>query len=96
MSEVILDWFDKGLNVNTFHIVSHSMGAQLSGVIGRSVIEKSRGETQISRISALDPCLPTFYPTVPQGALPVNKDDAKFVDIIHTDGKHPKFKSQNH
>lgn len=51
MAEVILDWFDEGLNVDTFHIVGHSLGGQMSGVIGRSVYKKSRGETQIVRIS---------------------------------------------
>lgn len=83
MAEVILDWFDEGLNVETFNIVGHSLGGQMSGVIGRSVYKKSRGETQISRISALDPAFPTFYPSL--GTPAVNKNDAKFVDIIHTD-----------
>lgn len=45
--------------------------------------KKSRGETQIQRISALDPAFPTFYPSL--GTAAVNKNDAKFVDIIHTD-----------
>lgn len=77
MAEVILDWFDEGLNVETFSIVGHSLGGQMSGVIGRSVFKKSRGETQISRISALDPAFPTFYPSL--GTPAVNKNDAKFV-----------------
>lgn len=83
MAEVILDWIDEGLNVQTFHIVGHSLGGQMSGVIGRSVYKKSRGETQIERISALDPAFPGFYPSL--GTAAVNKKDAKFVDIIHTD-----------
>lgn len=83
MAEVILDWFDEGLNADTFHIVGHSLGGQMSGIIGRSVSKKSRGETQLHRISALDPAFPTFYPAL--GTAAVNKHDAKFVDIIHTD-----------
>lgn len=83
MAEVILDWIDEGLNVETLHLVGHSLGGQMSGVIGRSVNKKSRGETQISRISALDPAFPGFYPSL--GTPAVNKNDAKFVDIIHTD-----------
>lgn len=83
MAEVILDWFDEGLNPETFFIVGHSLGAQMSGIIGRSVYKKSRGETKIERISALDPAFPTFYPSL--GTSPVNKNDAKFVDVIHTD-----------
>lgn len=35
------------------------------------------------RISALDPAFPTFYPSI--GASALNKKDAKFVDVIHTD-----------
>lgn len=82
MAEVFLDWFDEGLNVETTHLVGHSLGGQMCGVIGRSVYKKSRGETQISRISALDPAFPGFYPSL--GTPAVNKNDAKFVDIIHT------------
>lgn len=83
VAEVCLDWFDDGLNSETFFIVGHSLGGQMSGIIGRSVYKKSRGETKIERISALDPALPTFYPAL--GTPCVNKNDAKFVDIIHTD-----------
>lgn len=61
MAEVILDWFDDGLNSDTFHLVGHSLGGQMCGVIGRSVHKKSRGETQISRVSALDPAFPGAY-----------------------------------
>lgn len=83
MAEAILDWFDEGLNVDTFHLVGHSLGGQMCGVIGRSVHKKTRGEMQIVRISALDPAFPGFYPSL--GTPAVNKNDAKFVDIIHTD-----------
>lgn len=60
MAEVILDWFDEGLNVDKFHLVGHSLGGQMCGVIGRSVHKKTRGETQVVRISALDPGELTF------------------------------------
>lgn len=80
MAEVILDWFDDGLNSETFFIVGHSLGAQMSAIIGRSVGKKSRGEKKIERISALDPALPSTFIS---GC--INKNDAKFVDIIHTD-----------
>lgn len=83
MAEVILDWFDEGLNVDTFHLVGHSLGGQMCGVIGRSVYKKTRRETQVLRISALDPAFPGFYPSL--GTPAVNKNDARFVDIIHTD-----------
>lgn len=37
----------------------------------------------VIRISSLDPAFPQFYPAV--GVRPVNKHDAQFVDVIHTD-----------
>lgn len=80
MAEVILDWFDDGLNSETFFIVGHSLGAQMSAIIGRSVAKKSSGEKKIARISALDPALPSTFTSSC-----INKNDAKFVDIIHTD-----------
>lgn len=83
MSEVILDWVDEGLDIEKFHIVGHSLGAQMAGLIGRNAHRKSEGETQIIRITGLDPAFPAFYP--PIGATPINKHDAVFVDIIHTD-----------
>lgn len=83
MAEVILDWIDDGLNVESFHIVGHSLGAQMAGIIGRSVNKKSLGESKIARISGLDPAFPSFYPSM--GTPPVNRKDADFVDIIHTD-----------
>lgn len=78
-----MDWIDDGLNLENFHIVGHSLGGQMAGLIGRSVDKKSKGESKIARISALDPAFPTFYPSM--GTPPVNKRDANFVDIIHTD-----------
>lgn len=83
MSEVVLDWIDEGLDVNKFHIVGHSLGAQVAGMIGRSVIKKSSGESKLVRITALDQAFPLFYPTFRTN--PVNRNDAEFVDIIHTD-----------
>lgn len=83
MSEVVLDWVDEGLNVSKFHIVGHSLGAQMAGLIGRHAYRKSEGETKIARITGLDPAFPAFYPSI--AAKPINKNDAIFVDIIHTD-----------
>lgn len=81
MSEVVLDWIDEGLDVNKFHIVGISLGAHVAGMIGRSVIKKSTGESKLVRITALDPTFPLFSTFRTK---PVNKNDAEFVDIIHT------------
>lgn len=78
-----MDWVDEGLNVNKFHIVGHSLGAHIAGMIGRNVYRKSDGETKLVRLSALDSAFPAFYPSI--GTHRINKDDAQFVDVIHTD-----------
>lgn len=78
MSEIVLDWIDEGLDVNKFHVVGHSLGGQLAGIIGRYVHRKSTGESKLVRITALDPACPLFYHRL-------SKNDAEFVDIIHTD-----------
>lgn len=79
MSEVILDWVDEGLDVNRFHIIGHTLGGQMAGLIGRYAFRKCDGETKLTRITALDP--PTLFPL---GAR-INEHDAEFVDIIFTD-----------
>lgn len=70
---------DEGLDVNRFHIIGHSLGGQIAGMIGRCAFRKSDGETKLSRISAFDP--PTVFPLGTR----INENDADFVDIILTD-----------
>lgn len=90
MSETILDWVDEGLNVDTFHVIGHSLGAQIAALIGRNVHRKSEGETKLKRITALDP--PPLYPL---GAR-INEKDAECIDIIHTEQRfHSTPKSPN-
>lgn len=76
---MVLDWVDEGLDMNRFHIIGHSLGGQLAGMIGRCAFRKSEGETKLSRISVFDP--PAVFPL---GAR-VNQNDAEFVEIIMTD-----------
>ncbi|KAJ6632878.1 Lipase member H [Pseudolycoriella hygida] len=72
------------MNPYSLHIVGHSLGGHLSGIIGRSVIQQSQNRIKLLRISALDPAFPLFYP-ITDGSLPINVNDATLVDIIHTD-----------
>lgn len=53
------------------------------GVIGRHISVESEQSKKISRISGLDPAFPAFFPDFFFKHL--THDDAKFVDIIHTD-----------
>lgn len=73
--------FNNGLNRERFHIVAHSLGCQLASMTARNII--SRSKLKIKRISALDPAFPLFYPGLIAGHL--SKNDADFVDVIHTD-----------
>lgn len=82
VSETILDWVDEGLDVEKFHVIGHSLGAQVAALIGRCIIRKSSGETKLKRITALDP-----PPLFPLGAR-INEKDAECVDIIHTEQRY--------
>ncbi|CAO1411079.1 unnamed protein product [Diamesa hyperborea] len=87
IGKVLVEMQKVGFNLKTFHIVGHSLGGQLAGFIGRSVIENSKKELIIPRITALDPAGPVFYPETFL-IKPLNVNDAKFVDVIHTDADH--------
>ncbi|KAK6167303.1 hypothetical protein SNE40_021368 [Patella caerulea] len=67
----------KRVNYNDIHFIGHSLGAQLSGIVGNKV-------NKIGRISGLDPAQPLFDKFSSNHYL--DKSDATFVDVIHTDG----------
>ncbi|KAI8509946.1 hypothetical protein Bbelb_123740 [Branchiostoma belcheri] len=64
------------------HIIGHSLGAHAAGFAGKTT--RSAGFT-IARISGLDPAGPLFKISRPTKRL--DKGDAMFVDVIHTDTK---------
>lgn len=43
--------FKAGLPIEKFHLVGHSLGGQLSGIVGRNVISKSKKEYILPRYS---------------------------------------------
>ena len=77
----------------SFHCIGHSLGAHICGFTGQTL--KTISHIVLRRISGLDPAGPLFaldvpYPfnwlnISPQARL--NKEDAEFVDVIHTDGR---------
>ncbi|XP_063991300.1 lipase member H-B-like [Diachasmimorpha longicaudata] len=81
VAEVLAKTFDGlvglGLNLETFHFVGHSLGAQIGGFFGRY------SKYSIPRMTGLDPANPGFYYT---GSRHINANSARFVDITHTDG----------
>ncbi|XP_077292359.1 pancreatic triacylglycerol lipase-like [Arctopsyche grandis] len=69
--------YSRGLQPGMLHLVGHSLGAQAAGVAGNTA------KPRPARITGLDPALPLFQ-TLPL-TLRLDRSDADFVDIIHTD-----------
>lgn len=63
-----------------FYLAGHSLGAHMMGYAARTSAALS---FQISRVTGLDPAGPGFFPVNPF-LTPLSKNDATFVDIIHT------------
>lgn len=78
----LIGMFEMGLDIDKFHIVGHSLGGQMSGIIGREVYRRNGKTKKLPRLSALDPAFPLFYGTFSNH---LSKHDAEFVDVIHTD-----------
>ncbi|XP_045158432.1 inactive pancreatic lipase-related protein 1-like [Mercenaria mercenaria] len=68
-----------GAQFSDMHLIGHSLGAHIAGYAGKRV----KG---IGRITGLDPAGLAFGGKSPEVRL--DPTDAKFVDVIHTDG-HP-------
>lgn len=68
-------------NLDNVHIIGHSLGAHLSGYAGYH-LQHDFG-LKPARITGLDPAAPLFTDTDP--IVRLDKTDAHFVDIVHTD-----------
>ena len=79
VSNLLLDQLEQ--DPLKIHLIGHSLGAQMSGHIGRQT-KKQTGQV-LGRITGLDPAN-IFFEQVP--AKMISKQDAKLVDIIHTNG----------
>ncbi|XP_035213207.1 lipoprotein lipase-like, partial [Stegodyphus dumicola] len=66
--------------LDTVHIIGHGLGAHAAGYAGKWLQKKAK--TLVSRITGLDPSGPFFKGVEP--AVRLDKDDATFVDVIHT------------
>ncbi|KAK4887862.1 hypothetical protein RN001_004133 [Aquatica leii] len=69
-----------GISIDSIHIVGHSMGAQIAGYIGQSLI--NRYNQTLYRITGLDPAGPIYSTRSFTDRL--DESDAVFVDVIHT------------
>ncbi|XP_045538194.1 phospholipase A1 member A [Papilio machaon] len=70
-----------GLSIDGLHVIGHSLGAHLGGFCCKYL--KSLGY-KVPRLTALDAAYPGFYPAL--FLKPLSQQDARFVDVIHTDG----------
>lgn len=68
-------------NLDKVHLIGHSLGAHLCGYTG-FYLQRDFKE-KVGRITGLDPASPLFTGTFHEVRL--DRSDAKFVDVIHTD-----------
>ena len=68
--------------MGAIHFIGHSLGAHLLGYAARNL---KRSKIVIDRITGLDPAEPLFE-TVHRIPKRLSREDANFVDIIHSDG----------
>ncbi|CAF4007835.1 unnamed protein product, partial [Adineta steineri] len=66
----------KGISFNKVHCIGHSLGAHTCGSASNAV------NSQLARISGLDPAGPSF--TGKKISVRLDQSDAQFVDIIHS------------
>ncbi|KAH9629962.1 hypothetical protein HF086_017477 [Spodoptera exigua] len=70
-----------GLNRSNIHLIGHSLGSHISGFAGKTF--KTLTKHRVGRITGLDPAGPCFSGVDVSSRL--NRKDARFVDVIHTD-----------
>ncbi|XP_025077765.1 inactive pancreatic lipase-related protein 1-like isoform X1 [Pomacea canaliculata] len=68
-----------GVPMSAVHVIGHSLGAQIAGYTGHGL------DGRLGRITGLDPAGPNFETY--DRLVKLDKDDAQFVDAIHTNAK---------
>lgn len=76
--DFMIEAFKAKISLSQIYIIGHSLGAHLAGVVGKEI--KSG---KVDTIFGLDPAAPFFEIEKPDKRL--NKGDAEYVEIIHTD-----------
>nr|CAB3264979.1 pancreatic lipase-related protein 2-like [Phallusia mammillata] len=71
-----------GAHAEDFHLIGFSLGAHVTGFAGKKVQESGK-RYKVGRITGLDPANPGFNHD--NASVRLDKTDAKFVDVIHTD-----------
>ena len=81
-----------GLDLYKTHLIGHSLGAQAIGIFGQTITALTF--QKVPRITGLDPARPYFETLHPSSV--IKKEDAVFVDIIHTNSGHVVGVSDHH
>jgi len=76
---------DFGAKYSDIHLIGHSMGGEVIGIVGKEV-QRLSGES-VGRLSGMDAAGPGFEDWSENVHL--DKSDADFVDLIHSDTYHP-------
>ena len=71
-----------GTPPSSVHIVGYSLGSHVAGAAGNHLFRLSSGEIRLARITGLEPASGGFER--PEKLRPLCRDDAQFVDVIHT------------
>lgn len=85
LASIIIQWFQYGVSMDKFHIVGHSLGANLGGMIGYEIKSMTGERRYIYRVTGLDLAGVGFE--LPYDPIPLNRFDAVFNDNIHTGAK---------
>lgn len=72
----------RNMQPSDVHLIGFSLGAQAIGITARKVVLSYNFGSKVGRLTGLDPAAPRFEDFKAY----MNKDDGKFVDIIHTNG----------
>uniref|UniRef100_A0A0C9QB62 phospholipase A1 n=1 Tax=Fopius arisanus TaxID=64838 RepID=A0A0C9QB62_9HYME len=81
LSLELLSAFPEGTAWGPIHLIGFSLGAHIVGMIGQ-YFKHNITEWPVERITGLDPA----HPCIMEANYALNKEDAPFVDIIHTNG----------
>ncbi|XP_017070912.1 lipase member H-A isoform X1 [Drosophila eugracilis] len=81
LSKLLEDFLQRhGVSLDGVHVIGHSLGAHIAGLIGRYF------NGTLGRVTGLDPALPLFSSRSDDS---LHSNAAQFVDVIHTD--YPLF-----
>ncbi|KAL1116739.1 hypothetical protein AAG570_005211 [Ranatra chinensis] len=81
---LIMDAINMGVPPEMIHVIGFSLGAHIAGYAGRAV--RQAMDVQLGRITGLDPASPLFREFLKASLISLNVEDARIVDVIHTDG----------